>query len=94
LATNVPGPRSQQRLLGRRVLEILPVPPIALRLRTGIAMLSYAETFVFGITADYETAPDIDALAAGIENGVAQLVEAARARRSKRVRVEAGSATS
>ena len=94
LATNVPGPRSQQRLLGRRVLEILPIPPIALRLRTGIAMLSYADTFVFGITADYETAPDIDALAAGIENGVAQLVEAARVRRSKRARVEAGSATS
>jgi WS/DGAT/MGAT family acyltransferase len=94
LATNVPGPRSQQRLLGRRVLEILPIPPIALRLRTGIAMLSYADTFAFGITADYEAAPDIDALAAGIENGVARLVEAAQARRRKRARVGARSATS
>ncbi len=94
LATNVPGPRGQQRLLGRRVLEILPIPPIVLRLRTGIAMLSYADTFVFGITADYDTAPDIEALAAGIENGVAQLVEAGRARRFKRARVAAGSATS
>jgi WS/DGAT/MGAT family acyltransferase len=78
LATNVPGPRKQQKLMGRRVLEILPVPPIALQLRTGIAMLSYADTFIFGITADYDTAPDIDALAAGIESGVAQLVRAAR----------------
>ncbi len=84
LATNVPGPRVQQRLMGRRVLEILPIPPIALQLRTGIAMVSYADTFVFGITADYDTAPDIDALAAGIENGVAQLVAAGRARRGKR----------
>ena len=74
LATNVPGPRSRQRLMGRRVLEILPVPPIALQVRTGIAMLSYADDFVFGITADYDTAPDIDALAAGIEKGMAQLV--------------------
>jgi len=92
LATNVPGPRRQQRLLGRRVLEILPIPPIALRLRTGIAMLSYADTFVFGITADYDAAPDIDALAAGIENGVAQLVEASRTRRRKQARVHASSA--
>lgn len=84
LATNVPGPRGQQRLMGRRVLEILPIPPIALQLRTGIAMVSYADNFVFGITADYDTAPDIEALTAGIEDGVAQLVAATRARRNKR----------
>ncbi|MEE6176232.1 WS/DGAT/MGAT family O-acyltransferase [Mycobacterium sp. 050134] len=85
LATNVPGPRGQQTLLGRRVLEILPIPPIALQLRTGIAMVSYADTFVFGIIADYDTAPDIDALAAGIEDGVARLLAAARARRQRHV---------
>jgi len=85
LATNVPGPRSQHKLLGRQVLEILPIPPIALQLRTGIAMLSYADNFVFGITADYDTAPDIEALAAGIENGVARLAAASRATRRKRV---------
>ena len=84
LATNVPGPRGQQRLMGRRVLEILPIPPIALQLRTGVAMLSYADKFIFGITADYDAAPDIEALAAGIEDGVARLVAASRARRRKR----------
>jgi diacylglycerol O-acyltransferase len=84
LATNVPGPRGHQTLMGRRVLEMLPIPPIALQVRTGIAMVSYADTFVFGITADYDTAPDIEALAAGIEQGVAQLVAAARARPRKR----------
>lgn len=84
LATNVPGPRKPQRLMGRRVLEILPIPPIALQLRTGIAMLSYADAFIFGITGDFDTAPDIDTLASGIEHGVAQLVTASRARRSKR----------
>jgi len=91
LATNVPGPRGQQRLMGRRVLEILPIPPIALQLRTGIAMLSYADTFVFGITADYDAAPDLGALAVGIENGVAQLVKASRTRRRKEARAKAGS---
>jgi diacylglycerol O-acyltransferase / wax synthase len=83
LATNVPGPRRPQTLMGRRVLEILPIPPIALQLRTGIAMVSYADTFAFGITADYDSAPDIDALAAGIEKAVTRLVAASRARRRK-----------
>ncbi|WP_118915271.1 WS/DGAT/MGAT family O-acyltransferase [Mycobacterium shigaense] len=84
LATNVPGPRTQQKLMGCEVLEVLPIPPIALQLRTGIAMLSYADTFVFGITADYATAPDIDALATGIEDGVARLLAASRQRARKR----------
>jgi diacylglycerol O-acyltransferase / wax synthase len=57
-----------------------------LQLRTGIAMLSYADTFIFGITADYDAAPDIDALAAGIENGVAQLVKASPTRERKLAR--------
>lgn len=86
VATNVPGPRRQQHLMGRRVLEMLPIPPIALQLRTGVAMVSYADSFVFGITADYETAPDIQALATGIEEGVARLVGASRARRRSRRR--------
>lgn len=75
LATNVPGPRTRQRMMGREVAEILPIPPIALHLRTGIAMLSYADQFTFGITADYDSAPDIDALARGIQDGVHRLVE-------------------
>ncbi len=84
LATNVPGPRGEQRLLGRRVLEILPVPPIALQLRTGVAMVSYADHFVFGITGDYDAAPDLEALASGIEAGVARLLQISRGMRVKR----------
>jgi diacylglycerol O-acyltransferase len=42
--------------MGRQVLEVLPIPPIALHLRTGIAMVSYADSFFFGVTADYDTA--------------------------------------
>lgn len=86
LATNVPGPRTEQKLLGRRMLEMLPVPPIALQLRTGVAMVSYADKFVFGITGDYENAPDVDALASGIEEGVARLVQISRRLRVKRGR--------
>jgi diacylglycerol O-acyltransferase len=89
LATNVPGSRDRQKLMGREVLEVLPVPPIALQLRTGIAMVSYADSFVFGITGDHDTAPDVDQLAAGIEHAVARLVAISRTRRRKGQRVKA-----
>ncbi len=43
LTTNVPGPRQPLQLMGQRVLSVFPVPPIAMQLRTGVAMLSYAD---------------------------------------------------
>jgi diacylglycerol O-acyltransferase len=74
VATNVPGPRNPLQIMGHNVIGLLPIPPIALQLRTGIAMLSYADDLVFGITADYDAAPDVDELAEGIEKAVARLV--------------------
>jgi diacylglycerol O-acyltransferase len=73
VATNVPGPRRRLKIMGCRVARILPIPPIALQLRTGIAILSYADGLYFGITADYDAAPDVDELARGIEQAVGRL---------------------
>jgi diacylglycerol O-acyltransferase / wax synthase len=73
LATNVPGPRRQLEMMGRKVASLLPIPPIALRLRTGVAVLSYADDLVFGITADYDAGADVEELANGIEMAVARL---------------------
>jgi len=84
LATNVPGPRQRLEVLGQQVVELLPVPPIAMQLRTAIGMLSYVDELVFGIIADYDTAPDVEELARGIELGVARLVDSTRARKRSR----------
>ena len=75
LTTNVPGPRQPLHIMGQRVLSVFPVPPIAMQLRTGVAMLSYADDLFFGILADYDAVPDVDALARGIEVAVARLVD-------------------
>ena len=69
VATNVPGPRQRLRIMGREVVRFLPIPPIALQLRTGIAILSYADDLVFGTTANYDATSDVDELARGIEQG-------------------------
>jgi diacylglycerol O-acyltransferase len=74
LATSVPGPRRRLQLMGQRMARVLPIPPTALQLSTGVAVLSYADELVFGITADYDAAPEVEQLAAGIELGIARLV--------------------
>jgi diacylglycerol O-acyltransferase / wax synthase len=73
VATNVPGPRHRLRVMGQPVLRLLPILPIALQVRTGIAILSYADDLIFGITADYDAASDVDELATGITRAVARL---------------------
>lgn len=73
LATNVPGPREQLQIMGQNVISLLPIPPIALRLRTGVAVLSYADELIFGITADYDAAADVEELADSIGRAVARL---------------------
>lgn len=78
LTTNVPGPRQPLRIMGQQVLSVFPVPPIAMQLRTGVAMVSYAEDLFFGILADYDAVADVDALARGIEVAVSRLVASSK----------------
>ncbi|CRZ18218.1 WS/DGAT/MGAT family O-acyltransferase [Mycolicibacterium neworleansense] len=75
VATNVPGPPKRLRVMGRDIVRLLPIPPIAIQLRTGVAIMSYADRLVFGVIGDYDTAPDVDELARGIERAVARLVD-------------------
>ncbi|MET0134719.1 MAG: WS/DGAT domain-containing protein [Kibdelosporangium sp.] len=81
VTTNVPGPRRPLKLLGREVIEILPYVPIAVRLRTAVSVLTYHDRVAFGITADYDTVPDVGQMATAIEREIAELVTAAGHRR-------------
>ncbi|MBO0814657.1 MAG: wax ester/triacylglycerol synthase family O-acyltransferase [Actinobacteria bacterium] len=81
VTTNVPGPQQPIYGLGRRLLEIIPYVPIASTVRAGIAIFSYCGNVTFGITGDFTANPDLDVLAHGIEQGMTELVKAARRRR-------------
>ena len=78
VTTNVPGPRTTLYALGREAQQMLPYVPIANRVRIGVAMFSYRDTLTFGITGDYDTAPDLQVLADGITSSMAELLAAAR----------------
>jgi hypothetical protein len=68
--TNVPGPQQPVQTLGRRMLESYPFVPVVGSIQIVVAIFSYDGGLYFGVTGDYEGAPDIDVLTAGIERGM------------------------
>jgi diacylglycerol O-acyltransferase / wax synthase len=74
VTTNVPGPQSPLHLAGRRMLEAFPFVPLGGHVRVGVAIFSYDGGINFGVTGDFDTAPDIGVLCEGIERGIAELV--------------------
>jgi hypothetical protein len=78
VTTNVPGPQQPLFLAGRRMLEAIPYVPIANQVRIGVAIFSYDGALKFGVTGDYDAAPDIGVLCSGIEAGMAELVKASQ----------------
>jgi diacylglycerol O-acyltransferase / wax synthase len=73
LATNAPGPRHRLELMGATVERLLPIPPTAAQLSSGVAVLSYGDELIFGITVDYDAAPELQQLTDGIEREMARL---------------------
>jgi WS/DGAT/MGAT family acyltransferase len=72
--TNVPGPQQPVQTLGRRMLRSYPFVPVVGAIRIVVAIFSYDGGLYFGVTGDYDGAPDIDALTAGIEHGMDDLL--------------------
>jgi diacylglycerol O-acyltransferase len=79
VTTNVPGPQLPLYAVGRRMLEAIPYVPIMYPVRIGVAIFSYDGNLAFGVTGDYDEAPDIDVLCEGISDGMDELVALANA---------------
>jgi WS/DGAT/MGAT family acyltransferase len=74
VTTNVPGPQFPLYCVGRRMVEHRPFVPITHGVRIGTAILSYDGLLSFGVTGDYDTAPDVDVVARGIVTGIEELL--------------------
>src|SRR5262249_17756555 len=74
----VPGPQRAVHALGRKLLVSYPYVPIVGTIRFVVAIFSYDGGLYFGVTGDRDHAPDIEVLTAGIESGLADLVQRAR----------------
>jgi diacylglycerol O-acyltransferase / wax synthase len=79
VTTNVPGPQHQLFACGRPMIEAFPFVPLASTVRIGVAIFSYNGMLNYGVTGDYDTAPDIAVLCSGVEAGMTELLKLADA---------------
>ena len=70
ITTNVPGPQIPLYIAGKQMIEAYPFVPIQGNVRIAIAIFSYLGQLNFGVTGDYDSAPDIEVLCTGIEDGI------------------------
>ncbi len=81
LTTNVPGPQFPLYLLGREMLELLPVAFLAPEQRLAIASMSYNGFMAVSLIGDYEQMGDLEALAELIGDEVGALRAVAKSER-------------
>ena len=77
IVTNVPGPQFPLYLLGREMLEIVPIAFLPENHALAIAIMSYNGKVDFGLLGDYDAMPDLEALAGDLEAAIADLSRAA-----------------
>jgi diacylglycerol O-acyltransferase / wax synthase len=77
IVTNVPGPQFPIYLLGRELLELVPVAFLPHNYALTIAAMSYNGQLVFSLLADYDAMPDIDLVGAYVEESLEELLAAA-----------------
>ena len=93
ITTNVPGPQFPLYVLGRELLDLFPIAFLPKNHALAIAIMSYNGSIDFGLLGDYDALPDIELIADGIEDGLAQLKTAAQAKEARSAAGRAAPAT-
>lgn len=79
LTTNVPGPQIPLYILGREMVELVPVAFLAPDQRLAVAMMSYNGWAALSMLGDYDAMPDLEDLIGYAMDELDVLLEAARA---------------
>ncbi len=79
IVTNVPGPQIPLYVLGRELEEVFPVAFLPQNHALAVAIMSYNGKVGFGLLGDYDSMEDIELLASGINDSLAELEAAAGA---------------
>ncbi len=84
IVTNVPGPQFPLYVLGRELETVVPVAFLPAKHGLAIAIFSYNGKMSFGLLGDFDVLEDIEVVRAGIEESLAEMLEAARSRTETR----------
>ena len=83
IVTNIPGPQMPLYVLGRQLEDLFPVAFLPKGHALAVAIMSYNGAIDYGLLGDYDALPDIDLIAEGIEDALAELLEAAKAKKPR-----------
>jgi diacylglycerol O-acyltransferase / wax synthase len=83
VVTNVPGPQIPLYVLGRELLDLFPMAPLARRQALCVAVMSYNGKMNFGLLGDFDAMPDLRVFAEGITESLGELRAAAGIRRRR-----------
>jgi WS/DGAT/MGAT family acyltransferase len=79
IVTNVPGPQIPLYVLGRELQDVFPVAFLPENHALAIAIMSYNGGIDFGLLGDYDTMEDMEMIATGLNESLADLLAAADA---------------
>ncbi|MEA2171705.1 MAG: diacylglycerol O-acyltransferase / wax synthase [Solirubrobacteraceae bacterium] len=71
--TNVPGPSAVLSAFGSRLLQAIPIVPLAAEHAVGFAVLSQGGKVTFCVNADHDVVPDAAVAAQGVEAAIGDL---------------------
>jgi WS/DGAT/MGAT family acyltransferase len=77
VVTNVPGPQFPLYLMGRRMISIFPLVPLARRQALCVGIMSYDGQIDFGLVGDYDAMADLESFGLDLETAIAEVVATA-----------------
>ena len=78
IVTNVPGPQFPLYMMGREMIEIVPVAFLPENHALAIAAMSYNGKLDFGLLGDYDAMPDLEDLGESLAESLAELLAASK----------------
>ena len=73
----MPGPQIPLYVLGRELVDVFPLAPLAQRQALCIAIMSYNGKLNFGLLGDFDAMGDLEVVAQGIRDSIDELRAAA-----------------
>jgi WS/DGAT/MGAT family acyltransferase len=77
VVTNVPGPQFPLYLMGRRMISIFPLVPLARRQALCVGIMSYDGQINFGLVGDYDAMADLESFGLDLEKAISEAVATA-----------------
>ena len=80
IVSNVPGPDVPLYLAGARMVAMFPLGPIIEGVGVNVTVFSYLDTMYVGVQGCWDLVPDVEVIARGLEDSLADLVSEANRR--------------